>query len=470
VIPIRQCRRAESSGHDTTCTWVVRAQTDPPDLELAFGRHLLTIQPHNEKGMWPQISKVHHFYERRAASAIHGGRLMANTHYGWRECYFLFAKSHYYPAARVGVFYMVHKMLTENFEQSSLRPPMVILLLSATLWVIAPIIFCPQPTWMTIVEDMSEFWSFCIATPEWSIRTLKRKYNRTTESMLRVELEDPRSSLYELWLKDALAHKREHTWRRFLALFSEIGKLLLFLSVVYSSMVDNLHQIALLFAFHFVMMELWRLLYRPTAITLIVMLMWLTAPWFICADSSTINVITTIAVCYQMLNCGKEFGLLLGWFYYMPDSTWTKLPETTPEERARKEKVQRQTNNYDVLVEYFFVNFMEHLMLLFMALGVLILQFITQVCMVLLDMCWGIHSWMLLNGRLASKGFCAERTGYRPGEEAGITHREPSNRLRALQGGSGSGLRIRDELRELPPVMETIDEDDFKGGKPAKSA
>jgi len=363
------------------------------------------------------------------AHYIATGRPNANTHYSWRECYFLFVRTHFYPGLQILFLWLIYTLLSFEFEVSSL--PMFIILFTALMWINAPVFFCPQPTLVSLARDMSELWAFVIAVPDSSIRQSKVEKNKTTENMLRASFGDMRATLFEFWLKENLEHKKQGSGRRLTVIFYEFAKLWLFLSVIYSSMIDNFWDFIALFLFNWVLWDTWRLLSRPTFWLLLVIMIWILSP-FLYFDMPWINFFCFVILLIQTLSCVKQIILFFAWFYYNVDTDWPSMPEGTTEQRVRKAKVQANDREYDMVVEYLFVNFLTHLVHLLCGILLTMMWFCVQLVCVLADMLWGFHSWFILNGNLRSAGCCARRVGFEP--NAG--HRSPHSK-RYLELSSG---------------------------------
>lgn len=318
-------------------------------------------------------------------------------------------------------------MLSQGFEVSSL--PMVLVIFAALMWIMAPIIFCPQPTMSTLSQDLAELWSFAIATPDGSIRTNKFERNKTTEASLRIALNDPRSTLYEFWLADALLHKKAGSIRRLLSMLFELLKLVMTLSVIYGSMLDHFWDFTMLIIANFFLWDLWRALNRPTAITLIVMLAWYLMPFMIFPTVPRVNIVTVLIVYIQFLAFLKHLILAASWMRHRPDLDWPSMPEKDDNERKLKQAAFEKVLAYDMVVEYLYVNFLTHLLHMTAALVIVVIFLCTQSVCVAMDMIWGIHSYLMLNNNLLSTGFCAHRKGYEPG--GGKKH-PPSKRYQYL--------------------------------------
>jgi len=362
------------------------------------------------------------------AHYIATGRPNANTHYSWRECYFLFVKTHFYPGLQVLVMVLFYTLLAQQFESSSL--PMLMICFTATMWINAPVLFCPQPTMETLTRDMGELWNFVIATPDWSIRTAKVDKNKTTEQGLRSEFRDMRATLFEFWLKTELEHKKAGIGRRILIIVYEVVKFMILLSVIYSSMIDNFWDFIVLVCLNWALWDTWRVLSRPTFWFLLVIILWMLSPflWF---DMPWVNFFTFLILTIQFFSVLKQFILFICWLYFDPRLDWPSEKESTDAERTEKQKLAANAQSYDMVVEYLFVNLGTHLTHLF-AGGILVMMwFAVQLVCVSLDMLWGIHSWYMLNVNLRSTGCCARRRGFEPSN--GVKS-EPSAKYLQLSG------------------------------------
>ncbi|CAE7037246.1 CALS12 [Symbiodinium sp. CCMP2592] len=345
------------------------------------------------------------------ASYIATGRPNANTHYSWKECYFIHCSSHYYPALRIFIGYSIYVLVSQAQGFSTL--PMMVLLASAVMWLIAPILFCPQPTLASLGHDLSEFWQFAIAAPDWSVRTLSRQLgSKDTEEHLRTGLRDPRSTLYEFWLLKALEHKKFSCFQRVGFLLLEILCVVFLLSVVYSSLLDDIWLVILLYSIHYLLMEIWRLLYRPTVLTLLTTVMWLLVPVII--QMPLLNSFFLLLILVVTLQAVRSLVLLLVWGVLRPNLDWKKMPENSESERAAKQATARRVLQYDIAVEYLYVNLMGHQLHLYAAFAILLMNFAVQFVLVLLELLYGLHSWALLNPRLRSRRCCQTRRGYEP--------------------------------------------------------
>jgi len=345
------------------------------------------------------------------ASYIATGRPNANTHYSWKECYFIHCSSHYYPALRIFIGYSIYVLVSQAQGFSTL--PMMVLLASAVMWLIAPILFCPQPTLASLGHDLSEFWQFAIAAPDWSVRTLSQQLgSKDTEEHLRTGLRDPRSTLYEFWLLKALEHKKFSCFQRVGFLLLEILCVVFLLSVVYSSLLDDIWLVILLYSIHYLLMEIWRLLYRPTVLTLLTTVMWLLVPIII--QMPLLNSFFLLLILVVTLQAVRSLVLLLVWGVLRPNLDWKKMPENSESERAAKQATARRVLQYDIAVEYLYVNLMGHQLHLYAAFAILLMNFAVQFVLVLLELLYGLHSWALLNPRLRSRRCCQTRRGYEP--------------------------------------------------------
>lgn len=340
-------------------------------------------------------------------SYIATGRPNANTHYSWKECYFIHCASHYYPALRIYICYFVYELVSQAMGFSTL--PMMVLLGSATMWLVAPLLFCPQPTLRSLGRDVREFWEFVIATRPMFASTHEMK---AMEDLLRTGLRDPRSSLYEFWLLRALDHKKFSCFQRVCFLMCEVLSLLFVLAVVPSSLFDYYFIVVLLYGLHYLLMEVWRLLGRPTVITLLTTLMWLVAP--VITRVPMLDMLTLLLSTLLALKVIRSVVLLVCWLSLSPNLYWKQMAERTETDRSAKKAAAMKMRAYDKVVEYLYVNLMGHQLHLYAAGAILIVSFVVQFVLVVLDSFYGLHSWALLNPRLRSRSCCQRRRGFQP--------------------------------------------------------
>eukprot|EP00929_Paragymnodinium_shiwhaense_P027605 TRINITY_DN16173_c0_g2_i8.p1 TRINITY_DN16173_c0_g2~~TRINITY_DN16173_c0_g2_i8.p1 ORF type:complete len:2302 (+),score=424.77 TRINITY_DN16173_c0_g2_i8:85-6990(+) len=337
-------------------------------------------------------------------SYIATGRPNANTHYSWKECYFIFVSTHYYAALDVIQFYVFYRLLASNYGNSSL--PMFVVLITVAMWLIAPILFCPQPTVDTMGQDLSEFWQFCIATPELSLRQKwlrnETEQKRSAEDTLRTTFKDSRSTLYDMWLHTELKRKRESIAYRIWQLFCKLVYLAMTVCMLQSAMLENLWTVFVLYLVHFCLMELWRVTNRSTGITLITLIMWVAVP--LCSVEETgsiINYAVTLYVVFQLLEIAKSFITLIYWLFLQCrggiNLEWKNMPEKTTWEKTEKVNAARRVRLYDILTEYMYVSFLGYQRHLYASIFILLLNLATQAVLVLLDMTYGLHSYALLN-------------------------------------------------------------------------
>mmetsp|Transcript_61949 Transcript_61949/g.191995 ORF Transcript_61949/g.191995 Transcript_61949/m.191995 type:complete len:1242 (+) Transcript_61949:535-4260(+) len=378
------------------------------------------------------------------AKYIGTGRPNANTHYDWRECYFIYVKSHYYPALNVCYIYTLYFLLAQRLHLDSL--PMFMVMISVLMWLVAPVLFCPQPTVKTLSKDLSTFWQFCIANPQWSVRKMPPA-DKTTEEMLHTELSDKHSTLYELWLLEELKSKQTSILLRVLFILSNCVKVSAMLAVVHASMLDEMFHFVVVFSSQMLLFELWRFLWRPTALMMIIMVAGLAVPlWWI--RMPLIDFMVVLAAFNFGIRALMDFLLLLATLYLRPNVDWKDLPTATEEARLERKKQQMLTRRYDILVEYFFVNTQQHLQHMYYAVFILLLNLAAQLPLVVLDAAGGLHSGLLLNFNL-SGAFGCKRPGFEPrasGEE-GSSQAKPGRTRVSIAGTFLEGLQQRMQRR-----------------------
>mmetsp|Transcript_4042 Transcript_4042/g.7805 ORF Transcript_4042/g.7805 Transcript_4042/m.7805 type:complete len:480 (+) Transcript_4042:3-1442(+) len=90
------------------------------------------------------------------------GRPLANLHQTWRDNYLTYCHSHYYPAFSLLSLIVLYHMLTGINAEGTL--PMVLVVISAVVWIVAPVIFTPFPSMGLLKQDLAGFWDF-VASP-----------------------------------------------------------------------------------------------------------------------------------------------------------------------------------------------------------------------------------------------------------------------------------------------------------------
>eukprot|EP00439_Symbiodinium_sp_Y106_P058947 s1357_g8.t1 len=395
------------------------------------------------------------------ANYISTGRPMANDHYGWRDCYFFYRESHYYPALRILIMYAVYRFLAETFNVAAL--PMMILLATAVVWVVGPILFCPQPTLWSIRDDLSEFWCFIVGASNADRHMDTKVVN--LEERLAASKADPRANLYDVWLFDKLKHKRAPVYARMMELAVALYFFVVMLAVVFGTMVDQIRSVVLLILVNYFILALWRVIGKPTILMMVSGVFWICSVPVVLNSQSLGGQYGTLLVAFiltfQGLTVIEKSLLLLAWAVLRPDPNCASLPEATSGERAQKKDAARKVELYDALVEYLYLNLMSYQWHLYVSIMLLAVNFVTQLCVAVLEMLGGLQSWWLLGGKL--KGGClrVRRPEYKP---PGNDFDPPSERQRQLSACASSlaseGLRARpvngDFLAHVEEYQETI--------------
>lgn len=375
---------------------------------------------------------------RGEASYSATGRPLANSHYGWRECYFLYRKTHYYPALRIFFCYATYRLLSRSYGVSAL--PMMVLLLTAATWIVAPIIFCPEPTLQTIKDDLSEFWAFCIASSQ---RACER-YPQTSsainlEERLAGAQNNEKAHLYDLWLGDRLQHKKTPIASRLLELLGCMVVMVLMLAVVMATMVDQMSLVFILVAANFFLVTLWRTFNLPTVLLLLSLLAWcayVPVLWdYYVTDVQFGPLLVAFALVHQALQVFERSIMLLVWLILRPDPDCASMPETNDSEREAKAAAILSVNRYDRAVEYLYVNLMTYQLHLYFAMILLVVNLVVQLMMVGFEMLGGFHSWWLLNGDVRSR----PGGGYEPPVE---DEDSQGNSLFSLFGSQREGVEV----------------------------
>eukprot|EP00929_Paragymnodinium_shiwhaense_P059585 TRINITY_DN29837_c0_g1_i1.p1 TRINITY_DN29837_c0_g1~~TRINITY_DN29837_c0_g1_i1.p1 ORF type:complete len:1248 (+),score=277.75 TRINITY_DN29837_c0_g1_i1:240-3983(+) len=362
------------------------------------------------------------------AEYISTGRPNANKHYTWRECYLLYRESHYYPALKIYILYIMYTLLAKDFATGSL--PMIILTLTAGTWIVAPIMFCPQPTLRSIGEDLSEFWSFTIGTPSVRIDDMRMS---TLEDHLAYKHTDTKANLYDVWLKDELERKRTPGWARLLEFIMKCIRLALITSVVYALMVDHMRMAVLFFTVNLFLLVLWRLCGRPSLLMMLIFAFWTVVVIDLLAGiylpASPGSLLVAFLLWFEAMEVLAQFILLMASLIIRPDPNCSAMPENNQQERARKEQACARTQRYDAVVEYLYLHTMKYQVHLYSATIILLVDFAVQLGLAFLEMFGGLHSWWLLNHNL--RGHCCE-TSPKPFEPKG-SGELPSERMQDLE-------------------------------------
>merc|ERR1711920_533660 len=89
------------------------------------------------------------------------GRPPANQHQTWKDMYILYWKSHYNPAMNLAFAYLIYTVLAMQ-NRSEGKLPMVLVLISVSAWMVAPIVFSPFQRWGLIGQDVQDFNNFIV--------------------------------------------------------------------------------------------------------------------------------------------------------------------------------------------------------------------------------------------------------------------------------------------------------------------
>lgn len=375
------------------------------------------------------------------AHYIATGRPNANTHFSWRECYFVHCRSHYYPALTLIMWYLIYRSFTTEHQTSAL--PMFIINLTAFMWLVAPMIFCPQPKFARMQVDMREYWKFVIATPKFPVRKMDVSRG-TTENQLNTDFSADKATLYEVWLARALEHKRGSRTLQFCTLVWNGFLLSLLVGLSQVGVFIGLWEFFVAFICHAVFVMIWEAFGRPEALMLFAFLSVFVTPYIFMPDMLFCDYVMALLILVQSLCVIKQAILLPSRMFMRPDLGWTSMPAKEEAEWKRKRRHANRTQRYDILVEYFFINFLEYEIHLLCALLILILNFVTQASMVLLDLACGLHSHFLLNGNLGLRlGACGQRRKFQPGQNA-----SPVSVMASFRGRS---FRAQPSARAPPP-------------------
>jgi len=377
------------------------------------------------------------------ATYIKTGRPNANKRYTWRECYFVHCQSHYYPAFSIFFWYIFYRALAMQRDTAAL--PMFMILATLLVWLVAPILFCPQPRLQSVQDNLKEFFSFIIAKPEETIR----ERDPGVQADLRATLEDTQATLYEKWLFEALSHKDGSKTIQFVVMLWHILVFLFLVSITHSLVYGLLWNFFLLFIGHSVLMFLWRSYSRPEALLFLALALMLGVPTIIFPlvldDMNLGNGLFSFLLLVQGLEMLKHIVLLVarcyfGWYGFK----WADMPANTDDERRRREEAARKEKNYDILVEYLYVNFLSYEIHLCRAFIILLLNLGVQSVLVFADVVFGLHSACVLNSNLGCT--CGGRTQpYEP--ESGPTRSSRASGAPSAHVAAQAAQPIEAEMR-----------------------
>lgn len=369
------------------------------------------------------------------------GRPNANTHYTWRECYFAHCRTHYYPALHILLWYAIYASMTREQETAAL--PMIVIVGTASAWLAAPILFCPQPTFASLHRDLTEYWKFVVASPKTSVRRMANY--AALEQTLHADLGDAQSTLYEYWLLDELQHKGSSRWLQFAVLSGNTLVLAALLGAVPAALFIWVWSLFLTFVIHFILMETWRACGRPDSLVLAAFVVVFIFPWIFFREAHVCDVLLGFLILVQGLEVVKDIVLFAARLLLNPDCNWSAMSDKTAGDQERKQNAAQRNRLYDIVVEYLYVSFMNYDLHLMRALMVLLLNLCSQTILVVLDASCGLHSCILLNRSLGVQlGFFRWRKAYEPGSQTdrsvGLSAGAQSATDAALRAGYANGV------------------------------
>jgi hypothetical protein len=232
-------------------------------------------------------------------------------------------------------------------------------------------------------------------------------------------------------------------------MFWDIAQLMFVVAVCYSSMLDHIWNVIVLCTVHILMMEFWRTFNRPTVIIVVDMLMWPIAPGLLWPDTTYVNLVVILIVLLIGLKVVQDVILLFSWLWYQPQIGWEEMTEKTDAEKRSRIVAAMTVIKYDAMVEWLFVNFLGHLMHLYAALVVLLIDLIIQGFCLLVDSFWGMHSILVLNPNLAKPGCCAKTNGFVPGANSEAASRSGFGAAISAARASFSAVRPNEVLTNL---------------------
>merc|ERR1719277_63438 len=173
------------------------------------------------------------------------GRPPANQHQTWKDMYITYWKSHYNPAMTLAFGYLIYTVLAmQNVSDGKL--PMVLVVVSFTTWLVAPIFFSPFQRWRIIGQDVQEFNNFIVGGAGTQEADLPEVLTRGKKSLVR--------SLYECGLAEELCIWSEQApFTLVLSFFGQVVGLVYLCFALPSEILDFLPVYALLLSLSWVL-------------------------------------------------------------------------------------------------------------------------------------------------------------------------------------------------------------------------
>jgi hypothetical protein len=321
---------------------------------------------------------------------VRTGRPLANGHQTWRNNYITYYRSHFKPAFSLLILVFLYNALAGIQEEGEGRLPMFLVIGTAVVWLIAPIIFTPFPHMGLLKQDIQGFMRFIFApvvSGELQLATgafegaEKPKYNK-----------DAVRSLREWCLANALDYMKDvNCWTKLVFATTSASWSLFLLLVLPARILDFLWVFLFVFAVRWIVVLADLRCKENNLLTFFYVLIWCLVPMGSVAiignhgsNNFTDFVVTGIVFLSLMDTC-QSLVLFIGGlrcgslrFYEDYEPFW---------------------------VHFSYYAFMQRDLDIVAALCVLVINVAVSLVLILLEMSWclprGLHSWWLLNGNVA---------------------------------------------------------------------
>mmetsp|Transcript_39687 Transcript_39687/g.89028 ORF Transcript_39687/g.89028 Transcript_39687/m.89028 type:complete len:507 (+) Transcript_39687:3142-4662(+) len=374
------------------------------------------------------------------------GRPQANQHQMWRQHYLTYWRSHYNPAMQLFLLYMVYIVLVWDSGAGGL--PMVLVIITFIVWMIAPLVFSVFPRWSVIRQDAHDFKSFVFGKAAMEVKDIPFVLARSQQGKAR--------SLYEVGLGDMICvwcdYPTVALWADFLCRVLVTAYLLLILP---TGIVDFGSQYVIFLGFQWLLLLLFFATDLNNVILMLGAAVWILVPmlgqWVLGDRAVKPNVwlrapeyLISFLLFLYAIGTVKRAVLLAA-----------RLVYCSRVRRGWKEADARSKLQLSIRFCYFF--FFDHQLRVVRASVVLLLNTVVAVILMLLDSdCLGIrlHTLWLLNGQ-AARGLTVGKvrntsSWLRPSSWRGSTNSSPSSTMLATEPLTKSSQSWQPGTRAIP--------------------
>ncbi|KAK3260540.1 hypothetical protein CYMTET_30506, partial [Cymbomonas tetramitiformis] len=317
------------------------------------------------------------------------GRPNPNVHFSFKRLYLIYWHSHYNLAQRLILFYAMYRILSaEIVDEGSL--PIIFLVACITSWLVAPVVFNPQPRWGNLKANAVEFLDFIVTVPQQSAVRLGQKLSEDT--------------LYETGLRDLIQESSRGRWNvRLLELVPQV----LFAWLLAGSYPSIILDCELLLVFtgimHVILTILWELSGRSNMLLLFILMLWALVPLFgllvLPASHSYLAMYLLVFFLFFKTVCALRNTLLLVAQAVVvpvgkaPRAWWRRLG------RIEVQNVEHADAKF---VEWLYFRSMTYHLRVFTAGLILLVDMTVHLVLTLLELLGGLHTMFLLNSQLGT--------------------------------------------------------------------